>query len=471
MKQEKILTPYLAAFALALSFAVFAGCGSSGGDNNNNGDGDSENEAETTGPDSIVPHKEKVGKFLVVYLKGTPYEMGKQQGTLLHDELVLAMQYINDDPLLGSMVGVARKKGIVDLAYSMSYEDVKEECRGLVETAGDAGLDMDSCLILNFGDILMEFITDGMPEAEAAPILKRLQPGCSEVAVSGPATKDGKLYHGRILDWDKIQYILDYPTIFVRIPDGGIPHAFIGFPANLSPYSGINAEGLSIASNEVHAPAATADVVPEHDLKGRSHVQMLAQILKTCKNMDEAKAFVRAQDHMTMELFMIADGNNKQAGVFEMTSKSLGIRELAEGVVWATNHFLAPETIGKDKQPIKEANLLRYDRFAELVSKDGKDTHYGQFDGETLISVMRDRKNPYTGEISSLTEFDNALSIATYGSLFAIVFEPAGLNFWVAAGTIPVPQQEYVGFNLGKLLNIKGATDPAPATYPAYSGQ
>lgn len=399
--------------------------------------------------------RETRGRFTLVWLHGTPYEMGYQQGKLLHTELKAALDYINNDIVLSNMETVAKSMGILDLAYSNSYPDVLEECRGLTDATRDIGFTMDKCLVLNFGDVLMEFILDGMPT-------KKYQPGCSGIIVSGGATPDGKLYHGRILDWDKIQYILDYPVIFIRKPSDGIAHAYIGFPANLSPYQGINAAGISVSSNEAHPFDQS-----HHDLTGRSHVQMLGQILKKTRTLEEVKTYIKNEDHMTTEIFVVADGNNKAGAIFEMTAKVVGIRELnSDGLVYVTNHFLAPEAKNADKEPTKEANLLRYDRLEQLLKPQGHaDSLYGQLDPAGVIKVMRDRINPWDGTESPLSEFDNGKSLATYGALFQIVFDPKNLFFWVAAGALPVPQQTFVGFSLGELLGLPGAKPVTPASY------
>ncbi|MCX7958315.1 MAG: C45 family peptidase, partial [Deltaproteobacteria bacterium] len=295
--------------------------------------------------------------------------------------------------------------------------------------------------------VFMEYLLDGMPKQS-----------CSQAAVANNATKDKRLYHGRILDWSKIDYILENPTIFVRQPKGGIPHMYIGFPVNLSPYSAMNVEGLSMASNEAHPKD-----VSQTALTGHSHVQMLARIAREAHNLDEARQIILSEKHMSTEIFMIADGKNRTASVFEMTAQHIGERKMdSNGLVYVTNHFLAEETKDYDQEPTKEANLLRYDRYAQLLEPDGKDSLYGIFDPETLVKVLRDRINPYTGEESPIDEFDNGKSIATYGALFAIVFDPEKGILWIATGKIPVPQQPFVGFSLKKLLGYKDAAEPVP---------
>jgi hypothetical protein len=392
--------------------------------------------------------------FIVVWLEGSAYAMGYQHGTLLHEELargIAESEYVSQ---ILSILPIARLLGLDDYARSQSYPDIIEECEGMVDAAGDVGWTMELCLLANFGDVLVEFLAGVLPK----PLPR---PGCSQLVVTGEATADARTYHGRLLDWGEVDYLLWYPVIFVRQPMDGIPHVYIGFPGNLSPYSGINAAGLSAASNE-------ADPVngSEHDLLGRSHVQMLGQILKHAHSLAEAEAMILAEDHMTVEQFGIADGPNRDGAAFEMTARRIGVRHLADDAVWLTNHFVAPETVGADADPAGPSTTLRFDRLAQLVPRDGSATRFGTFDPAELARVLRDRVDPYTGIEAPVGTFDNNGSLATNGAMYAIVFSPEDLVFWAAAGTLPVPEQPFHGFSLGELLGCPDAVAPDPAVLP-----
>jgi Acyl-coenzyme A:6-aminopenicillanic acid acyl-transferase len=415
-------------------------------------DGDDDNDS---GSSVIEPKREQRGNFTVVWLSGTPYEMGYQQGELMREELIEALDFVNTDETYSLMVPMADSLGFLDLALENSYPEVIEECEGLIDSLEGTGWTMDHCLILNFGDVFVEALPPGLVRTA-----KKLTPGCSELAAAGAATVDGRLYHGRILDWGEIDYILDYPTIIVRQPNDGLAHAYIGFPGNLSPYSGINEAGVSMASNE-------ADPVDEtvQDAVGHSHVQLLGLLLKNASSLEEARQIIEAEDHMSVELFMISDGNALDASVFEMTAAGIGENRLSDGVLWATNHFVGDSTKDLDGEPAGESSLLRYDRLEQLLSPTTDTTYYGEIDPAKMIEIMRDRINPYTGEESTADTFDNNSSLATNGALFQMVFDPENLFFWVAAGGLPIPAQEFYGFSLGELLGWENAQLPEPAIF------
>jgi len=471
-------------FTAVFGLLLFAACGgdsdeSSDGDGENagedsdgdiestedseNADGDADSpEAESEASDIIDPHKEVRGDFIVVWLAGTPREMGRQQGELLHDELAAGMEYIRNDIGMSAMVDLARSKGIMDLAYANSYPEVIEECEGMVETAGDVGWTVDQCLALNFGDVLVEFLIEGMPDLpeETKSALKKFLPGCSQFTVSGRATSDGRLYHGRLLDWSEIGYILENPTIFVRQPNGGIPHIFIGFPGNLSPYSGINAEGLVINSNEADPLDSSVQ-----SLEGGSHVQLVGRILQEAHNYDEAAAMVQNFGHMSAELVMVSDGNAGKAAAFEMCAAGTGIRELDNDVVYMTNHFVSDSTSGFDADPIGDSSRRRFDRLAQLLPEGASASLFGTLNPQSIVeNVLRDRVNPDNGEEFGLDVFDNDSSLATNGALFGIIYDPAKRVFWVAAGyPLSVPSKSFVGFSVGELLGEENAVLPDPA--------
>ena len=147
----------------------------------------------------IPPQLERRGAYTLVWLSGTPYEMGYQHGELLHDIIAEAMDFVRADALLSMLPAIARGMGILDVAEANSYPDLLEECQGLIDATADTGFDMDLCLALNFGDVMLEFVTSGgVPEATAKAMAG---PGCSGVIARGPATPDGELRHTRNLDW------------------------------------------------------------------------------------------------------------------------------------------------------------------------------------------------------------------------------------------------------------------------------
>lgn len=391
--------------------------------------------------------------YTIVWLHGTPYEMGYQHGTLLRDKLREAAQFLLNDALFKILRDAAKIANMEELATANSYPWMLEECRGMVKAVADPNFQMFECLLVNFGDVAVEFLNHGMPDVDD------IAPGCSQVVAAGDATPDGALYHARVLDWFAVDFVVNNPVIFVRRPNDGIPHLFVGFPGNLSSYQGMNAEGVVVASNEVHPRDNTV-----HDLTGRSHVQMVVEILSHATTLDEARHIATTSNHMSLETLVVSDGKTRSAEVFEMAPGHVSVRPLEDGVVYATNHFVGAETSELDAEPAGDSTMIRWDRLTQLVSRSTQESRFGDLGPQGLIELMRDRVNPWTGEESPEGTADDGSSLATNGALYQVVFAPESLSRWVAAGKVPVPGQPFVGFSLGELLEMDG--HEAPATLP-----
>ncbi len=387
--------------------------------------------------------------YRVVWLRGTPYEMGHQHGQLLHDVLVQGVSALQNDPLLTLMSGLAQAEGLVPIAQRLSYPEFVEECQGLVDATSDIGFTMDDCLILNFGDVVAEYLNSKVPSGV------NTQPGCTQLIAAGGATADGRLLHARIMDWNDIDYIVQNPTIFVRQPTGGVPHVVIGFPGNISPYQGMNAAGITVATNRIYADSEAAPA------NGRSGVQIAGKILASARSLDDARTLVTGTPALAHLIIGVSDANAGTGEIYEVGPDAVGTRALDGGFVYETNHYVGATMAGKDTQPPPQHTLLRYERLGQLVPQAQGESMYGKLDPESLVTVLRDRVNPETG-VTSPPTFDDGQSLATDGALYEAIFDGSRQQLWVAAGALPVPGQAFVGFSLRYLLgDASGAPEPA----------
>ncbi|MFH2005430.1 MAG: C45 family peptidase [bacterium] len=392
------------------------------------------------------------GHIKVVWLRGTPYEMGLQHAELLHDELVAGRAFVDDDFMFSTMLGYADNLGLDVTAAEHSYESTLEECRGLADGM-DGVWTLEECLVLNYGDVVVEILKmDGL--------------GCSQFVANGSATTDGELIHGRNLDWWEVEFIEQNPVIFVREPAAGIPWVSVGFPANMSPYTGMNLMGIAVASNEISAPLET-----ELKREGRSHVQMVREILRSTTSFEEAEAFLRAQDHAPAETLVVSDGPGGKAAAFEMTAYSFQVRTLSgDGLVYATNHFVHPDMEAtQEPEPEGTSSWNRFERLRQLLEPGEAESLYGSLDVPGAISILRDSYNPSTQEWVDPFLIDGGDTLANNGAMQSVVFVPARGLMYVAVGEFPVTVLQFVGFSVDDLTGQPNATPPNPASYPALS--
>ncbi len=175
---------------------------------------------------------EEVDGYKVLHLKGTPYEMGYQQGALLKtdvNELVRFLLDVKAKELKVQVGGInlleppARpSNGIAATQKKYLPARFSEELHGL---ADGSGVDYQELIVANF-----------IPEMFH----------CSGFALSGSATKDGTLYHGRILDYGCDWKLQDHAVLVVAEPDGKIPFANVTYAGFIGSITGMNAKKVSV---------------------------------------------------------------------------------------------------------------------------------------------------------------------------------------------------------------------------------
>jgi hypothetical protein len=393
---------------------------------------------------------EKRGDITVLRLEGTPYQMGLQHGELLSEGVQAAADVLIHDLAYSVIFSYAETSGLERMFLEHSYPDVLEECEGIIQGARKAGVEgfaYEDCVNAANLLIIIEQLADLNPG------------GCSQFIALDSATEDGRTVHARNMDWGRLQFVIDNPLIIVRKPTGKIPWVEVGIPGILLTLTAMNAEGLAVANNENMSAA-------DRDSEGNSHPQMSRQIMQECTSLDEAEAFLRAQNHASSETLVLSDWKTGEAAVFEMSANNMGVRRLDEnGIVYATNHFAHPDMAALHDERLPDHDThTRFMRLEQLLTPGGPDSIHGQIDAEKAIAVLRDRYNPYTQETHPIDLFDGGGSIANNSTLQSVVMLPEKRIFYVALGEPPVPYRTFIGFSLDELLEEDDVV-PDPPRY------
>lgn len=161
----------------------------------------------------------------LVVVRGTPYEMGRQLGVVLKDEIQTFIP--------AAIAGISGELGVSidDLqdvwARTAAYADdrVEQEMLGI---ADGSGVPLST-----------------LQAAHAVPLL--MPYSCSSIAAWGDATEDGHLYQTRNLDWNMKVGAHEFPVIVVYVPDQGIPHVVPTFAGIIGAHTGMNVKGIALA--------------------------------------------------------------------------------------------------------------------------------------------------------------------------------------------------------------------------------
>ncbi|QDU08852.1 C45 family autoproteolytic acyltransferase/hydolase [Gimesia aquarii] len=357
---------------------------------------------------------EKVDGYLVLHLKGTHYEMGYQQGVLLKESIRKNMYTLLNDKGDTTLVdlGLVKLKPrqaietIVQIQKPYTPQKYVEEMKGL---AAGAEIAFEDVRATNF-----------IPEMFH----------CSGFSIANSATKDGTLYHGRVLDYACDWGLQDHAVLVVAEPKGGIPFVNVSYAGFIGSVTGMNMKSVSIG---------------EMGGRGLGHWSgvpmafLVREVLETAKDLDEAIAVFRDNYRTCEYYYVIADGKTNRAVGMATSWEKMELIQPGEA------HPLLPNAV-------KDAALLSAgDRYQEL-SKRVKQGH-GSFTAESAIKLM-------------------SRPVAMKSNLHNVLFEPKSTKLWVANASSdgsPAANQKYYGFQLSELL--KRTPDANAPVYPMPANQ
>jgi isopenicillin-N N-acyltransferase like protein len=369
---------------------------------------------------SGVGFLELVNGYRVLHVKGTPYDMGFQQGTLLRDEIRELVHFLFDvkakefqTELKVEVGGLkvspdpkALIKGIADGQRKFVPARYFEEMRGI---ADGAGMPVEDVIVANF-----------IPEMFH----------CSGFALCGKATVDGKLYHGRVLDYGVDWRLQEHAVVTVAEPEGRNAFVNVTFAGFVGSVTGMNAESISIG---------------EMGGKGLGHwagvpmAILVRMALEEADSLEEAVGIFRDSPRTCEYYYVVADGETGKAVGMEASWHEFGTVAMGE------SHPLLPRAV-------PDAVLLsagdRYDRLVDRV-----ELGYGKIDAAAAIHLM-DRP------------------VAMKSNLHNVLFEPKSTRFWVANASAkgePAATQPYYAFQLTELLSRRADAKAAEVAGPSLA--
>ncbi len=282
----------------------------------------------------------------VVLLDGTPEQIGEAHAKLLRTEANRCIDSVMYAFGTAQTIATGRWfRDDLDAAYAKLEKHIPE--RHKIETrALAAGLEMDPDLIE---------VVNVFPELFH----------CSGFALFGKATKDGKLYHGRVLDYMTTIGLQDAATTFIVAPEGMIAFANVGYAGFIGSVSGMNAEKISLGEMGGRGEGQW-DGVPMATLMRRG--------LEECSSLAEVKELWEKSPRTCEYYYVFADGEDRSAVGVAATPDKL--------------QFVAPggghELLGDG---IEDAVVLSAGSRLDELRKRVK-AGYGKFDVELAQGLM-----------------------------------------------------------------------------------
>ncbi|MFQ5886676.1 MAG: C45 family autoproteolytic acyltransferase/hydrolase [Anaerolineae bacterium] len=315
----------------------------------------------------------------VLHLRGSPYEMGYQQGVLLRQEIRgrVASLYgeLTSDPL-PLLLQEARLLEIPD--------EFREEMLGLAQGAGVSYTDI---LLLNSWPQLVarprsdealnelltfepwfpphvkpRFSTPDESGARWAPLSPR-----ATFALFGEATKDGGLLHGLEEDMAQGRVLL-----ILYEPEVGNALVSLSQPGMVGVNMGFNEERISVAYLDV--PSL------DSSLRGVPLPFTLRRALQYSGDLPQALRIIASAPRTGGANVVLGDGKPASAAVLELSARRHALFEAQDGYVVRTAHFLGLSTFQGERDRASEE---RYSLWEEMIRR-----RYGLLDLEKTLFLL-----------------------------------------------------------------------------------
>jgi hypothetical protein len=317
--------------------------------------------------------------------------MGYQQGALLRDDIRALVRFLFDVKAKELKLDLAGYKPDPKKIIAAIAEGQKafvparffEEMRGVADGAGMA---MEEIVVANF-----------IPEMFH----------CSGFALSGSATRDGTLYHGRILDYGCDWRLQEHAVLTIAEPRGRIPFVNVTYAGFIGSVTGMNARRISIGEMGGRGLGHWAGVPMAF---------LVRMVLEEADDLDGAIAVFRDHPRTCEYYYVIADGE---------TGRAVGME--------ASWHVV--RTIGMGQadprlpHAVPDAVLLSAgDRYEELARRVAQG--HGRFDADSARALM-------------------SRPVAMKSNLHSVLFETKSTRLWVANASkdgAPAVTQPYHAF-------------------------
>jgi hypothetical protein len=235
---------------------------------------------------------------------------------------------------------------------------------------------------------------------------------CSGFAVFGTATKDGKLYHGRVLDYMTMIGLQDAATTFIIDVEGKIPFANIGYAGFTGCVSGMNAEAISLGEMGGRG---------EGKWDGAPMATLMRRALEECSTLDQTMDLWKNSPRTCEYYYVFADGKSNRAVGVGATPDSL--------------EFVLP---GQTHQRLGEG-------IADAVV----------LSAGSRLETLRGRVTERHGEIDAVVgQWLMSRPVAMESNLHNVLFVPQDGVFYVANADHkhPAAERPYVKLDLHALL-------------------
>ena len=350
----------------------------------------------------------------VVYLTGSPYEIGLAHGKLCKNEILTANKPFLD---IYEKVSLDPQNKWLEVSRKLEKHIPKEYLEEMRGIADGAEIEYDKILFLN--------------------TLTTISMGNRCFAFAFKET-NSKIVTFRQIDEDKKSSLYKNMILYIIRPQKGYGLAAILNPGWVDGESGINEKGITVSQNNIHIRQTEWDIMPI--------TQLSRQILQYSKTIDEAEQLLEKRKAFPARLLFVS--SKESASIFEIANKEKARIDMDNGYLTLANHACVIPS-----KNVQSSSTRRLDFGNEFLQENLR-----EMDKKKALELVR----------SSPISWRWNLGIHNRQSF---IFSPSDLNFWIAippdSNFTPASYGPYIGFHLRHELYGSG-DEVNPKSFPAY---
>ncbi|MDB4624968.1 C45 family peptidase [Rubripirellula sp.] len=294
---------------------------------------------------------------------GDARELGRQQGEALRENIRSAISTIGEleafrlmKPGLMPMrwfrrLAEVKADRFMKTAFRKAPGDFEQRFLGICEGANLPAPKLALCCLL---EAVMSDLTRSSQQRPNG-----MQAGCSAIAVTGEASKDGA---ARVMhNFDHVPVVQQFFVVRRSRPVGKLRSVEFTLSPLLGAVDGVNEAGLGVTCNYAY--------VTDSMSAGPTITMLISRVLSEATNVEQAIEIISSQDRVGGGLLMLADAAGAITSL-EVSNSRVQTRSPRQGIVFHTNRLqcvsMASVEIGADACYDKRApNLLRGKRVHE----------------------------------------------------------------------------------------------------------
>ena len=350
----------------------------------------------------------------VVYLTGTPYEIGLAHGKLFKKEIMEANRsflWIYEKLSYNSQNQWLKVSKNLEKQIPMEY---REEMRGISD---GSEIKYDKILFLN------TLTTISMGNKCFAFAFKE---------------NNSRIVTVRQIDDDTKSQLYKDMILYIIKPQKGYSFAAILNPGWVDGETGMNEHGVTVSQNNIGIKQTEWDLMPITHLS--------RYMLQYARNIDEAEQILDKQEAYPARLLFVS--SKKGASIFEIANKEKARIDMKNEPLTLANHACVIAS-----RIIRKSSTRRINYANQFLNENSEDMNI-----HNAIELVR----------SSKITWRWVPGVHNYQSF---IFSPSDLDFWIAippdTNSVPASYGPYIGFNLRHELYDSG-DEANPKSLPAH---